>query len=203
MIAALLVAICLFSDRPAIIIDRTPATAQRVMFDPQDPPANIPKANEGERAIIESRFDVRCTFSHEVISNAVDEVTVRLRDPRITLSMHNTIYLPNDVRLALRTHEEGHRVISERIYNNEAEAIARDVAASVLQKSWTAPTIELALVRAEGDFRYEYRSRIARRLAEVNARYDQLTQHGKDNNIRAVDAIDQAFEPPPTTGPTK
>jgi hypothetical protein len=120
-------------------------------------------------------------------------VTLRLIDARITLSMDNTIYLPTDVRAPLRVHEEGHRVINERIYDNGAEAIARDVMDRVLAKSWTGSTVDDATAAADAEFRAQYRERVASRITQVNERFDEITKHGGSDAIAVVDAIDQAF----------
>ena len=191
--AFLLVAMYCVAKPQAAQVAREPATAQRILFDPKEPDASVPKMRDGENAIIEARFDAHCTFTHDVISTSSREVTVRLLAAKITLSMNNRIYLPTDVRQALRTHEEGHRVISERIYEKEAEMIALEVADAVLGKSWTATDADRAIESAANEFRYHYRAQIARRVAAVNERYDELTKHGRNEDITVIDAIEQAF----------
>lgn len=201
MTGTLLVAMFFVAKPEAAEVVRVPATAHRMMFDPKEPQSYVPKLKERESAINEARFDAQGAFTHEVVSNTQGEVTIRLLAARITLSMDNTIYLPTDVRPPLRVHEEGHRVINERVYDNDAEAIAREVADQVLSKRWSAASIELCVARADDEFRAQYRARLATRIAQVNERYDQMTAHGKNDDVNVVDAIEQAFASTGSTQP--
>lgn len=207
MTTLLLVAMFLVAKPQAAEVVRVAPTASRITFDPKDPGPRVPKLSAGENAICETRFDAQIALQHEVVSrdsprDSQSQVVVRVRDPRITLSMNNTIYLPTDVRGPLRTHEEGHRLISERVYATEAEAIAREAADHVIAREWTAPTVEQAIALAVDEFRAQYRRALAKRIAEVNVRFDDITRHGKNADIAVVDAIDQAFEQPTTRATT-
>jgi hypothetical protein len=198
MMTAILLAILLLADPATVRVERIPATARRVTFDPHDPQPFIPPMHAGENALTQARFDCHCEFDPEPATAAQDRV--RLRPTRITLWLDDTIYLPTDVRLPLRTHEEGHRVINERIYDREAERLAREVAADLMSRSLNSAA------SAQDAFREQYLHKLARRAVEVNARYDQLTEHGKRDDLRVIDAIEQAFaadaSSQPATAPT-
>jgi hypothetical protein len=201
MIGTWLMLVLLTAQSPAKIA-RVSATASRITFDPEHPQSYVPKLNKGESAITVCRFDCRPTFTHEVTSTAQrdgqTEITLKLTSVHVSLAMENLIYLPTNVRPPLRVHEEGHRVINERIYDEEAERIAREVAASVMSKTWVArgadreTAEQTALTSAVGELCTEYRARIAPRVAQVSDKFDELTKHGA-NDASVVDAIDQAF----------
>ena len=204
MIACLILVSMFVAQPQAAEVVRVPPTAQRVTFDPKDPSPRVPQLREGENAICRTHFDAQIAYQHEVISrDSEDGVTVRLRDARITLSMHNTIFVPTDCRPPLRTHEEGHRVISERIYEREAEEVARHAALRMTGNTWTAPNIAEAVAAAESEFRVLYRQRLAKRIAHVNVRYDEITRHGANRDVTVVDAIDQAFDEQTTSATTR
>jgi hypothetical protein len=197
----------LFLAEPSLVVhvSREPATAQRVTFDPKEPQSHITKLKNGENAVTESRFDAHCELTHEVISTSQDQVAIRITSARIALSLDTTIYLPNDVRPPLRVHEEGHRVINERIHDREANAIAGEAVDALLAKEWKATSAALAIAQAENECRAAYRQRIMRRAIEVNERFDALTAHGKNDEPKVVDAIEQAFSSAtakPTTQPS-
>ena len=206
-VALLMLASQLHADppatRPTIEITRLPCTATRVMFDPKDPEPYIPRLNKGESAVTLSRFDCRADFRHELIltteRDGQIEVSIKLIGARVNLALQDVIYLPTDVRPPLRVHEEGHRVINERIYDQEAERFARDVAESLLAKTWIASgadreaAVQKAIESAHTEICTVYRERIARRVSQVSDKFDELTQHGS-NDVRVVDAIERAFE---------
>ena len=198
----LLVAMFLVAQPQAAQVVRVPATVHRSLFDPKEPQPYIPKMKDRENAVTQARFEARCAFTHEVVSRTQGEVTIRLINTRITLSLDSVIYLPTDVRPPLRVHEEGHRVINERIYENEAESIAREVVSHVLEKSWTAASAERAVAAAMDEFVAQYRLQLARRATAVNERFDQITRHAANVDVTVVDAIDQAFASTMTTAPT-
>jgi hypothetical protein len=96
-------------------------------------------------------------------------------------------------------HEEGHRVINERIFDEEAERIARDCTEKVLAKTWVGRgsdrdgAVKAALQSAAAEMRDEYRQQIAKRVSQVSESFDDITRHGA-NDMRVVDAIEQAFK---------
>jgi hypothetical protein len=94
-------------------------------------------------------------------------------------------------------------VINERIYEQESEEVAREVCARLLQKEWTGNGVEAVLAQAASEFRAEYRQRIAHRAIEVNERFDALTGHGKNDEPKVIDAIEQAFQDSRTSPATK
>ncbi|CAN5702077.1 hypothetical protein BH09PLA1_BH09PLA1_27030 [soil metagenome] len=193
----------LVATSPAADIARVPATARRVVFDPEHASANVPKLNPGESAVTESRFDCRAEFTCQVISESPREgqieVNLKLTGATIRLAMESRIYLPTSVRAPLRVHEEGHRVINERIYEQDASRIAAEVAQRAMDRTWTArgddaeSAMGRALVSAEAEIHDEFRRAIVQRVAEVSDAYDALTRHGA-NELLVVDAIEQAFQ---------
>ncbi|MBC8105547.1 MAG: hypothetical protein H7Z14_03065, partial [Anaerolineae bacterium] len=143
------------------------------------------------------------SFEHELISTTDREgqieVNVKLIGARVQLALQDVIYLPTNVRPPLRVHEEGHRVINERIFDEEAERIAREVAEPMLVKTWIArgvdreSAVNVALESAISELRIGYRERIVQRVAQVSDKFDELTKHGS-NDLNVVEAIERAFE---------
>jgi hypothetical protein len=191
------------TSQPTITLDRQPPTVERFTFDPANRPDDMPKLQPNEDAVCQ--FDFQCgaqfksiTESQRDVSSGV-EVTVRIETMSITLTLVNRIWLPRNATAKLRTHEEGHRIINERIYESAGE-IAEEIARRIVEQPWTATgeTVELAssnaLRSALRAFCKEYHERVADRAYRIGVIYDELTRHGRRMRPTEAEAIDMAFE---------
>src|SRR4051812_24648600 len=99
------------------------------------PPKEMPPLGPHADAVTHFRFGCSCNANYEVVSRRRDTsrrrgpsgctATARINDMDIKLDLEVTIWVPRGARQKLVDHEEGHRVIGERIYAT-AEQAARD-----------------------------------------------------------------------------
>jgi hypothetical protein len=127
------------------------------------------------------------------------------------ISLHSRIYIPRGANPKIRAHEEGHRIINERAYE-DAKSAARAAAMEVLTQSWTGSgdtpdaagkdaTDKAVQALCDG-----YLSRTATVASRVGDIYDQLTRHGTNTRLKESDAVEQAFvkykQDPTATAPS-
>ena len=190
------------ATRPTITLDQQPPTVERFIFDPANRPDDMPRLEPDEDAVCQ--FDFQCgarfksiTESQRDLADGV-EVTVRIETMSITLTLVNRIWLPRNATPKLRAHEEGHRIINERVYESAGE-IAEEIAARIVAQTWTAvgQTPEIAssnaLRAALQAFCREYHARVADRAYRIGVIYDELTRHGRRQRPTEAEAIDLAF----------
>src|SRR4051794_38883619 len=101
---------------------------ERVMFDRNNLPPDMPKMRPGDAAFTQFNFNCAVRVSYRLLSSVTvkdgSEVKAEIGKISVTISLTNKIYLPNGATAALRGHEEGHREINERVYR-DAETAAR------------------------------------------------------------------------------
>lgn len=187
---------------PQILVDRQPPTVERVMFDPKNPPADMPKLHPGEAALCQFNFNCNVKLKYEVLdesgTGSTTSVSAHIRQVHVTLTLHDRIYVPRGGTPKIRAHEEGHRVINERVYE-DAEAVARKAALEVLTQVWRgrgdSPD---AAAKAATDLAVqhlcdEYLAGTAGKAAHVGEIFDELTKHGRNTRMTEADAIRRAF----------
>ena len=194
-----------------ITIDRKEPTSERILFDPKSPPPDMPKLKAGEAALCQYNFDCKVNLGYEIVSEdhagggsgngtAHGAVTVaaKLRRVRVTITLHSRIYIPRGANAKIRAHEEGHRIVNERAYE-EAQAAARAAAMEVLTQTWTGTgdTPDAAgkdatdnAVKALCDGYLSHTAAVASRVGDI---YDELTRHGTNLRLKESDAVEQAF----------
>jgi hypothetical protein len=188
-------------DSEVVIVRREP-TADRITFDLHKPPADMPKLHPGEAALCQFNFNCEVKLRYEVMdqgtSRGRSSVTAHIRQVRVTLTLHNRIYLPRGANAKIRAHEEGHRIINERVYE-DAEKVARAAGIDALTQSWrgSGDTPEAAAKNATDravQFLCDtYLAGTANKAARVGEIYDELTSHGRNTRLSEADAITQAF----------
>lgn len=191
-----------------ITIDRAPPTARRISFDIVRPPGDMPKLNPGEAALCQYHFDCNVNVSYEVgpapataptSDGAAVTASATIRAVRVRLTLENRIYLPNGANAKIRAHEEGHRIINERVYET-ADKEARAAAMDVITRPWigVGATPDAAgkdatdkAVKALCDAYLARTAGVASRVGDI---YDELTKHGRHTRLKESDAIEQAFD---------
>jgi hypothetical protein len=181
----------------------------RVMFTGNHYPAGMPKLKPGEAALTRSDYECRAGVSYQVIrSTRIGDhwhVVARIRHVNIEIRLTDTIYLPMFAPVLLRAHEEGHREMNERIYQ-EGEAVARSAAQETLARDWEADGPDPdAAGKAATDLAVRhlcdvYLEGTASRASRAGDIYDRLTDHGR-NQLYVANAIRLSFieEHQPTT----
>jgi hypothetical protein len=187
---------------PEIVIDRQPPTSERISFDLKSPPGDMPKLHPGEAALCQFNFNCSVKLRYETepqnTSAGQSLVSAHIRQVRVTLTLHNRIYLPRGAPAKIRSHEEGHRIINERVYE-DAESVARAASLEVLTQSWRGSgdssdsAAKAATDQAVQHLCDKYLSGTAGKAARIGEIYDELTNHGRNTRLSEADAIRQAF----------
>src|SRR4051812_8824179 len=174
---------------PVITIERAEPTVQRVTIDPAHPPPKMPRMHPGEAALTQYYFDCAVHVKYEIVDmqhlpDGRVEITAQIRMARVKLTLDDRIYIPTNANLPLRTHEEGHREINERVFATVAEPAAKALAERILVKEWkgVGPD-EDAAGKAATDVAVNelcnaYLSVVAGQASRVGDEYDRITMHG-------------------------
>ena len=125
-------------------------------------------------------------------------MTAQIRQVQVTLTLEDTIFLPKHGTEKLKAHEDGHRRINERVYQN-AEDAARNAAREVMAKRWEGAGYgedaagKAATDKAVKELCDEYLTATAEKALGIGKIYDELTNHGKRMRPSENEAIDRAF----------
>ncbi len=185
-----------------ILIERREPTAERIMFDLKNPPPDMPKLHPGEAALCQFNFNCSVKLKYEVIdesaSSGQTSVAAHIRQVRVTLTLHNKIYIPRGGTPKIRAHEEGHRIINERVYE-DAQQVAHAAALQVLTQTWrgSGDSSDTA-AKAATDLAVQhlcdtYLAGTAGKAARIGEIYDELTNHGRNIRLTEADGIRQSF----------
>ncbi len=180
---------------PAVIATRT--------FDPSKPPKDMPKLGEGEDALTDCNYrcELSCKF-RTVESKKTDDgfaVAVKIYAVIITTHLNVTIWIPNNAPPKLVAHEQGHRDISERIYEN-AEKVAKSVASKIDERRAVGhgdseqSAKQSAVTGLSRDTTRSYLDETLAKASRVNEIYDELTAHGTKQEPAEPQAMKLAFE---------
>lgn len=195
----------------AIKVTRKPAKIEYKFFDPRNKPANMPQLHRGEAALCKGDFGVQVQLIYAPsVRKSGGKYIARhvIDDVFIELELINQIWLPHGASDKLKVHEEGHRQISEMVYNTVADKAAR-VAADKLDgrkfegEGTTAKeardAADAALARAHSAMIQSYLDMTSRAGQKTQELYDAITDHGLRAEIAEADAIARAFAelPPP------
>src|SRR4051812_27522087 len=93
-----------------------PATSKTRMFNPRNPPKDMPPLKPGEAAVTESKFACGVQVIVEISSTPGQKPTCTITGIESTLRLDVIIWLPSDTTPKIRLHEDGHRQISELYY---------------------------------------------------------------------------------------
>jgi hypothetical protein len=186
-----------------VTVDVNPVTVERKIFDPAHPPADMPSLHEREAALTQSEFSCGVAVTYQVLSHRQQDglchSVLKVRGLAITLQLKLVIWLPNNATPKLSAHEEGHREIAERVYQ-DAEKAARSITKSLEGKTLAGDAAdceaaEKGAVRAAADqFCHAYLDLTARPASRVGDIYDEITAHGTKKEPAEDEAIRQAFE---------
>ena len=191
-----------------VTVEKAPVVVVRKTFDRRNPPKEMPPLGPNADAVTYIRFGCSTNSSYQVTSKRHDtsrrraggcSATARIDDLDVQLELEITVWVPRGARAKLVNHEEGHRVIAERIYET-AERAARAEAAKWVGRSVTgkgadcAAAAETAVRDANQRFCDAYLEATSAWSGRVGNLYDDLTDHGRRDNPTIDEAIAQAFE---------
>src|SRR4051794_35341019 len=195
--------------RPAaaeVKVERKPPGVERKTFDRANPPKEMPELHGGELAQTVSQYDCVMGVSTEMTQRMLPKnhalVTYSVRRVTASLSLKITIWLPEGATEKIKAHEEGHREIAERAYQN-GEAPARKAAAKIDGRRVVADADSLdkaeqmANAKVKGlsdEFTKAYREALVIPANRVQDIYDELTGHGTKKDPDEKRAIELAFQ---------
>ena len=186
-------------------VEKTPAVIVRKTFDPRNPPKEMPPLGPRADAVTHFRFGCATSASYETTSKRPDRrrgecsATARVNELTARLELEITIWVPTNARQSLVDHEEGHRVIAERVYET-AEKAARAEAAKWVGRSVTGKAgncgaaADAAVREANHRFCQGYLEATSGWSGRVGDLYDDITDHGRRRRPTAAEAIELAFE---------
>jgi len=186
-----------------VAVERNSVVVERRTFDPAQRPTTMPALRPGEAAVTESQFDCAADLTYKIIERRSDDtscsVAVKVQAVRVTLSLKVTIWIPAGAPAKLMAHEEGHRQIDERIYEeavNTAKDGARVLDGQVLRATAAdcASAEQNATQSAADEFCRNYLREIGRRAGRISDEYDKLTAHGTKSPPAEDAAIRDAFK---------
>jgi hypothetical protein len=177
----------------AVTVTVEPPLRATVAFERDRPPSHLPAdAGEGSAAC-SNVFEIEANIASAAEMITPTTIRVYPENFEITTRLRTTIYLPNGSPDKLRAHEEGHRAIGEHYYGH-AESAARSAAESLVGRSFEVGGSDRATAeQAAGALvldvlRDAFMQKTHARSAAANARYDRVTDHGR-NTIEEADAI--------------
>ncbi len=172
----------------------------RRTFNPARPPKEMPPPQPGEAALTEFYFACASNAAFRVTTSRSkpDEAKATITSVQVELQLTVTIWLPEGAPEKLKAHEEGHRLIAERVYNERAERAAEAAAKKIDGITFTV----------KGDDNEAMKKQIAGHTEQVCASYlketadptqglgdiyDELTDHGRKKTPDEAKAIEQSF----------
>jgi hypothetical protein len=201
--ALLLCAMTPLRSGGAVAVERKPPVVEHKTFDPANRPAEMPPLKGTEVAITQSQFECGVGVTYQVISRKQKsdgcKVSLKVRGITATLQLKIVIWVPEGVTPKVVAHEEGHRQIVERVYQ-QAEKVARTIAKSLDGKAVTGEGSDCQAADKQANqsiaskFCESYLDQTARPSARINEIYDDLTAHGTKTEPAEDEAIRQAFE---------
>lgn len=193
-------------DARGVSVEKTPVEVVRRTFDPGNPPKDMPPLGRRADAVTQIRFGCSTNARYQTISRTRAPsgrsgctATARIIDLDVRLTLEITIWIPRRARRRLIEHEEGHRIIGERVYET-AERSAREegrkwVGRVVKGAAGTcAAAANAAVSEASRQLCKDYLDATSGRSSRVGERYDTLTDHGRRFPPTVNAAIAQAFE---------
>jgi len=183
------------TDNHNVTIAKTPATVDVRSFDPAHRPKDMPALRTDEAAVTESSF--ACAVEVEVESKVVGDAPVKTKIValKVKLSLEVKEWVPKNTTRKIRSHEDGHRQISEAFFEN-ADKVAAEIAKSYIGKELTVKdkdSVQPAIKKAATEFCQQYLGAVEKPSQTAQEKYDEITDHGR-NKVPEPRAIQQAIE---------
>jgi hypothetical protein len=186
-----------------VTVDKKPVVVERKTFDSAHRPAEMPPLDAGEAAVTESRFDCAAELTYKVIdrnpTNSGCTTTLRVQSVHLTITLKVVVWLPVSAPNQLTAHEEGHKQIDQRIYD-EAKSIAEGEGKLIDGRVVDATAADCAAAEnkatqsAAENVCKRYLKSVGQMAERINQRYDDLTSHGTRISPAPEKAVEQAFE---------
>ena len=183
-------------NTPAVTINKQPANFARRIFNPANPPPDMPPLTPGENAACDSDFLSNASVAGETRQTDANHATITVTHIKLNLQLNITIWVPNDVTDHVTEHEQGHRQISEYSYQT-ADKLAERIATLYVGKQVDITGTDLQLESSK--FLQQTAAAIAADYnRELNPEptqllYDSITDHSR-NEVVVKDAVAHAIK---------
>jgi hypothetical protein len=174
-----------------VVIHKQAGHFEEKTFDPNAPPADMPRLGSGETAVCDSQFSSSASLAGESRHADATHATMTITHVDVTLEMNVTIWVPVNAAQRVIDHEQGHRQISDRYYES-ADKIADEIAATYIgrQVPIAGTDLNAAATKALGELASEFTAEYGRRLdpEPTQQLYDDITDHSR-NDTEVKDAV--------------
>jgi acetyl esterase/lipase len=199
--AAIISAFCLVSQQALasnidIKVEKPQVETQR--FDPHNPPPSIPNGLDADTAYtFKCRAQIQFNLKEFPDNNGQTNVGIKVTGAQITLALPIIEWVPDTASPELKAHEEGHVKILNHVYGM-AKDNATKCAELLVGKVFTASGPDLSQARqravdaATESFCQAYHATTKAVADRLNARFDEITQHGT-NDIPAKKGVEQTL----------
>lgn len=186
----------------AVVIERSAPEVRTRTFDPKSPPPDMPSLRPGEAAVTESNFSCQTVIAATIIDQIPRSqgctATVQVSSVTTTIKLGITIWLPVKGTKKLTAHEDGHRIIDEKFYEN-AEVVARKLSTAMIGqrrvgKGADCDAAAQAAIKDAGEqLCGDYMVAVQHPASRVQELYDEITDHGR-HRIGEAAAIKRAMD---------
>jgi len=167
-----------------VSVERQEPVVTRTEFDRLNPPAAMPALDANESGVCASTFEIEARVTYSVRTLARKKATVSATAIGAVTRLRLDIYTLGGGPPKLRAHEEAHRRISEYYYKNST-AVATELAEALIGKRFKGTGATRSLAQQNGfdqivaAYNDAYMARTRARSAAANARFDEITDHGR------------------------
>ena len=195
------VSAALAADEHPVTVKKNPTKIARRSFDPNRPPAAMPKLTPPESGVCHFEFTCDAGIGVFVDQTAPNTVEVEVDSVDLVLDLAVDVWAKNGAPPKLVQHEEGHRQICEYYYK-DADAIARRLGKAMIGRKATgtgkdkAAATEAAQQKLLTELNLAYMTETRVRCSACFVRYDAITNHGL-KPIGEAEAIAQAIAEEP------
>jgi hypothetical protein len=176
-------------------ITKQPINFANRTFDPENPPSDMPQLAPDELAVCDSNFLSNANVGGDAHETDSTHAIVTVTSVNVNLQLNVTIWVPANASQHVIEHEQGHREISERFYQ-DADKLAAKIAAPYLGKKFEISGTDLhgelsrSLQKMGDEITEEYSRELNPNPTQL--RYDAITDHSR-NDVSAKDAVAQAL----------
>ena len=201
-VACLFASIAAAADKPAskVTLKLAPSTLETKTFDPRKLPDPAPPIHPPEAACCVSDFDAKIQLSYNTEEQGpvagLGQATGTITAIEATITLKFVIWLPKNASADLKAHEDGHRQITQRIYD-AAEPGLRKLLEGYIGKTFDgrgADAMDKAATATGNEITKACINHLGGPSGRVNTIYDEITNHSMKKNPPAAKAIEQAFE---------
>jgi len=184
-----------FGVAAAPTIIKRPVNFTNRTFDPENPPSDMPQLAPDELAVCDSNFLSDANVGGDAHETDSTHAIVTVTTVTVNLQLNVTIWVPASASQHVIEHEQGHREISERFYQ-DADKLAAKIAAPYLGKKFEISGTDLhgelsrSLQKMGDEITEEYSRELNPNPTQL--RYDAITDHSR-NDVSAKDAVAQAL----------